>query len=56
MSISAVGSTPPIPASSEKLEAPGPDHDGDADDTAAAPQATSAPLAPGTGLIVDKKA
>jgi hypothetical protein len=59
MSISAVGLTPAIATSSagsEKIEAPGPDHDGDADDKGAAPQAAAAPLAPGTGLVVDKKA
>jgi hypothetical protein len=56
MSVSAVGSAPVIPVSPERMEGAGPDHDGDADDTGAVAQATQAPAAPGTGIVVDKKA
>jgi hypothetical protein len=58
MSVSAIGSTPVIPTKPESAEGPGPDHDGDSDDTGSASTATapSAPLAPGTGLAVNKVA
>ena len=55
MSISAVGSTPVMPTSSEKTEAPGPDHDGDSDDMATKAAVQAAP-APGTGTVVDTTA
>jgi len=55
MSISAVGSAPVSPISSEKAEAPGPDHDGDADDAGVKASVQAAP-APGTGIVLDKKA
>jgi hypothetical protein len=55
MSISAVGSAPVMPTSSEKVEAPGPDHDGDSDDMATKAAVQAAP-APGTGTVVDTTA
>ena len=59
MSVSPVGSAPVMPMkSSESAEGPGPDRDGDGDDkaVAAAAPVQSAPLAPGTGLAVNKLA
>jgi len=56
VSISTVGSTPPvILAGTERAEGPGPDHDGDSDDAGAAAPIQAQP-APGTGQIIDKTA
>jgi hypothetical protein len=55
MSIAAIGSAPVMPVGSEKAEGPGPDHDGDSDDAGVKAPVQAAP-APGTGVIVDKKA
>jgi hypothetical protein len=60
MSISAVGSAPMTPVSSENTEA-GPDQDSDSDNTGAQASAQAAPPvqatpAPGTGTIYDKSA
>ena len=55
MSIAAVGSAPVMPVSSEKAVGPGPDHDGDADDAGVKAPVQAAP-APGTGVVIDKKA
>jgi hypothetical protein len=55
MSISVVGSAHIAPVSPEKVEGPGPDRDGDADDAGAKPPVQAAP-APGTGIVLDKKA
>jgi hypothetical protein len=54
MSVSAVGSTPIIPTTPERLEAPGPDRDGD-DKTAknTTPVQTTA-SAPGVGQLLNK--
>jgi hypothetical protein len=55
--VSAVGSAPVMPMmTSESAEGPGPDRDGDGDDKIAASAAPvrSVPLAPGTGLAVNK--
>jgi len=54
MSVGAIGSQPVIPMGGERAEGPGPDHDGDSDDTSAAMQAVQAQPAPGTGRLVDK--
>ncbi len=57
MSISPVASAPVMPMmTSESAEGPGPDRDGDSDDkpTANAAPVQTAPLAPGTGLAVNK--
>ena len=58
MSISAVGSGHTAPISHEKTEGPGPDHDGDSDDSGGvqAQPPTQAATAPGTGGTVDKTA
>jgi hypothetical protein len=55
MSVSAIGSAHVAPAISERTESAGPDHDGDSDDAAVAAPSQAAP-APGTGVVVDKKA
>jgi hypothetical protein len=55
MSIAAVGGAPSTPISPEKIEGPGPDHDGDPDDTGLQAPVQAAP-APGTGAVVDKTA
>ena len=62
MSISAVGSAPVTPMSSESVEGPGQEHGGDGDDAGAQASAQAAPnsvqAAPtlGTGTILDKTA
>ena len=56
MSIGAVGSAPVMPTGTERMEGPGPDHDGDADDVGAAKAPVQAAPAPGTGQVVDKTA
>ncbi len=57
MSIAAVGSVHvmPMATGSEKAEGPGPDHDGDADDSGVKASVQAAPV-PGTGVVVDKTA
>jgi len=55
MSVSAIGSAPVMPMSSERAEGAGPDHDGDSDDAAVQAPVQAAP-APGTGVIVNKTA
>ncbi|MGE5165090.1 MAG: hypothetical protein ACM3IH_13840 [Sphingobacteriales bacterium] len=55
MSIAAIGPAHTAPVSPERAEGPGPDHDGDADDVGLQPSIQAAP-APGTGVVVDKKA
>ena len=55
MSISAVGSAPVMPISSERAEGAGPDHDGDSDDAGVKAPVQALP-APGTGQVVDKTA
>ena len=55
MSISAISSSHTAPISPEKVEGPGPEHDGDSDDKSAqAPVQASPP--PGTGTVVNKTA
>ena len=58
MNVGSVGASAPVAAMPEKMEGPGPDHDGDKDDMAAAISASaSKPAAPqGMGLAVDKMA
>jgi hypothetical protein len=56
MSISAVSSGHTAPASHERTEGPGPDHDGDSDDASAVQTPPQAATAPGTGSVVDKTA
>jgi hypothetical protein len=61
MSISAVGSAPVTPISSENTQAPGPEQDSDSDNTGAQASAQAAPPvqstpARGTGTIYDKSA
>ncbi len=57
MSIAAVGSAHVMPTATglEKAEGPGPDHDGDADDSGVKASVQAAPV-PGTGVVVDKTA
>lgn len=54
MGISAIGPSHTAPASHEQTEGPGPDHDGDSDDSGAVQ--SQAATAPGTGGVVDKTA
>ena len=61
MSISAVGSAPVTPVSSQDTEVSGSEQDSDSDNTVAQAAAQAAPLvqstpAPGTGTIYDKSA
>jgi len=55
MSIAAIGSAPVAPAGSEKVEGPGPDHDGDSDNAGVQAPVQAAPP-PGTGAVVNKTA
>ena len=55
MSIAAIGSAHVTPINPEKVEGPGPDHDGDADDAGVKAPVQAAPT-PGTGVVVDKTA
>jgi hypothetical protein len=55
MSVSAVGPASVAPATPERAEKPGPDHDGDRDDAAVKTPVQAAPT-PGTGVAVDKTA
>lgn len=58
MSISSVSSSSVMASTMarppEAMEAPGPDHDGDSDDTGGATQALQAALPAGVGQTVDK--
>lgn len=58
MNVGSVGMSAPVAAMPEKMEGPGPDHDGDKDDmTAALSTAASKSSVPqGMGLAVDKTA
>ena len=58
MNVGSVGTAQHIAPMPEKMEGPGPDHDGDKDDMAGAVSAAaSKPAAPqGMGLAVDKSA
>ena len=57
MNVGSVGSAQQIAPMPEKMEGPGPDHDGDKDDMGVAAAATAKPAAPqGMGLAVDKMA
>jgi hypothetical protein len=53
MSIAAIGSARVVPTGSEKVEGPGPDHDGNSDD-AGAKAPVQVASAPGTGTVCDK--
>jgi len=55
--ISAASNAASLARTSEAAEAPGPDHDGDKDDVAAAaPQPVKAALPAGVGQAIDKVA
>lgn len=56
MSISAIGSAPVMTIKPESAEGPGPDRDGDSDDSAVKAAPVQATPAPGTGQLVDKTA
>ena len=57
MNVGSVGSAQHVAAMPEKMEGPGPDHDGDKDDMGVAAASTTKPAAPqGMGLAVDKSA
>jgi hypothetical protein len=55
MSVSAVGAANATPVTPQQSANVDPPHDGDSDDAAAAAPVQAAP-APGTGVVVDKKA
>jgi hypothetical protein len=56
MSVGSVGAVSTPPVMSERMEGPGPDRDGDADDAGAVQAPVQAAPAPGTGQVVDKTA
>lgn len=57
MNVGSVGASTPVAPMPEKMEGPGPDHDGDKDDMGAAAAAPTKAAAPqGMGLLVNKSA